>query len=148
MRRDFRFSSAGSVLEAFAAVDGTVVAGLKGNLAGLPALGADSVEHLAGASCVAGLLACIPAITAALRLVLKALFSIELLFPGSEHEFFPTVLANECFVSVHELPRYIIIDFAFWRFVTIALMFRIVKTFFITAPLQFAIRLPFRFFHL
>ena len=107
---DAPFDETLSSAEAFAAVDGTVVAGLKGNLAGLAAFGADSVEHLAGSSCVAGLLACIPAITAALRLVLKALFSIELLFPGSEHEFFPTVLANECFSLIPEMAALCALD--------------------------------------
>ena len=79
--------------EAVAAVDGAIVAGLKGDLAGLAALGADSVEHGAGGG--AGLtLAGIAAALAALGFVGEAFFSIELLLTGGEHELLAALFAN------------------------------------------------------
>ena len=75
----------GSALaEALAAIDGAVIAGLEGNLAGLAALGAHGVEHLtafAGGLATA-LLTGVTAGLAALGLILEAVLSVELLLAG------------------------------------------------------------------
>jgi hypothetical protein len=95
-----------SVAEAVVAVDGAIIVGLKGNLAGLTALGANSVEHLAGRSstltalCLAG----IAAIAASLGLVGEALLCVELLISGGENEFASAILADNGLVSVHGIP--------------------------------------------
>jgi hypothetical protein len=105
---DLCFESASSGLEALAAVDGTVVVRLEGNLALLAAVGADSVEHLTGGSLLTALcLAGIAAITASLGLVGKALLGVELLLAGGENEFASAILADNGLVSVHVIPRFI-----------------------------------------
>jgi len=97
--------SAASVLEALTAVDGTVVVGLEGELAGGAALGADRIVHLAGRGVAAGSgLACVTAGLAALGLVGEALFGVEFLLAGSENKFLSAFLTGESFVSVHEIP--------------------------------------------
>ena len=96
-----------SVLEALAAVDGTVVVRLEGNLALLAAVGAGSVEHLAGGSLTALSLTGVAAITASLRLVGEALLGVELLLAGGENEFASAILADNGLVSVHVIPRFI-----------------------------------------
>ena len=92
--------------ETIAAVHRTVVAGLEGHLAGLAALGANSVIHLAAATLTtAGVaFACIAAGLAALRLVGEALFSKELLFAGCEGELLSAILADDSFVLKHVIP--------------------------------------------
>ncbi len=90
--------------EALAAIDRTVVAGLKGDFAFLAAFGAHSVEHLAAASFTAGSLAGGAAGLAALGFVLETLFSVECLFVGGEDKFSATVFADESFVVVHGIP--------------------------------------------
>ena len=78
--------------EALAAVDGTVGLGLEGNL-GLAAAGsADSGEVLTRAA--GGVLASVTAGLAALRLVLEAALSIELLLTGGEHELLAALFAH------------------------------------------------------
>jgi hypothetical protein len=94
-----------AVAEAVAAVDGTVVAGLEGDLAGLAALSADSFEHLAGGRVGAGhTLAGITAGLATLGLVGEAFLSVELLLTGGENEFLSAILADQGLVSVHGIP--------------------------------------------
>jgi hypothetical protein len=92
-----------SILEAFAAVDRTVIAGLEGNLAGLSTACAYCIIHLACLSAVC-CFASIAARFATLRLVGKALLSIKFLLTGSEGEFLSTILADQCLVVVHEIP--------------------------------------------
>ena len=88
--------------EALAAVDGTVVLGNKGHARRAAALGANGLVHLtrAIAGATAGL-AGIAAFLAAQRLVLEALFRIELLLAGSKHKFLAAILANQRLVFVH-----------------------------------------------
>ena len=81
--------------KAVAAVDRTVLSGLERNLAGLSALSADSVEHLAGAAGFAsGRLAGGTAGLASLGLVGEALLRVELLLTGGEHELGATFFAD------------------------------------------------------
>ena len=90
--------------EAFAAVDGTILTGLEGNLGGLAALGANSVEHLAGrAGSGTGSLAGHAAVTAAGGLILEALLGVERLFTGRENELIAAVFAYQRLVFVHGL---------------------------------------------
>ena len=79
---------------------------LKGQLAGLAALRANSVIHLAGSSVTAISLAGITAGLAALGLIGEALFCIELLLAGSENEFLSAFFTGQCLVSVHEIPLF------------------------------------------
>ena len=96
-----RLSAAGG--KALAAVYGTVLFGLEGNLSGLSAFCANSVVHLTRS---AGSTACLTGLTAGLAaggLVLESLFGIEFLFTGSENELSATVFAYQRFVFVHDL---------------------------------------------
>jgi hypothetical protein len=95
-----------SVAEAVVAVDGAVVARLEGNLAGLAALSANSLEHLASRSSALTTLclASVAAIAASLGLVGEALLSVELLISGGENEFASAILADNGLVSVHVIP--------------------------------------------
>ena len=89
--------------KALAAVYGTVLFGLEGNLSGLSAFCANSVVHLTRS---AGSTACLTGLTAGLAaggLVLESLFGIEFLFTGSENELSATVFAYQRFVFVHDL---------------------------------------------
>lgn len=79
--------------------------GFKGNLTGLPAGSAYSVEHFTGAVVAAG--GVFPRHTAfltALRFVRKTFFSVKLLLAGSKSEFLSAFLADQGFVLVHEIP--------------------------------------------
>ena len=94
-----------AVAEAVAAVDRAIVAGLKGHLAGLAALGAHSVIHLAGSTVGTGdAFAGIAAGFAALGLIGEALLGVKLLLTGGENEFLSAILADQGLVSVHEIP--------------------------------------------
>ena len=93
-----------SVLEALAAVNGTIVVRLERNLALLTAVCAGSVKHLAGGSLTALSLTGVAAITASLGLVLEALLGVELLLAGGENEFASAILADNGLVSVHCIP--------------------------------------------
>ena len=92
----FRTNQLQSVLlhlsEALAAVDRTVLARLEGNLAGLAAAGAGSVEHLALAA--GRVLAGITAGLAALGLILEAARCVELLLTSSPNKLLAAVFAN------------------------------------------------------
>ena len=96
----YRLSAAGG--KALAAVDGAVFLRLEGNLGGLSAFSANSVEHLTRS---AGSTAGLTRLTAGLAaggLVLESLFGIEFLFTGSENELSATVFAYQRFVFVHD----------------------------------------------
>ena len=93
-----------SVAEAVAAVNRTVASGLEGNLAGRPALGADSVEHLTRGSAIATAARSLTSVTAslaALRLIGETFFGIKGLLIGSENELLAAVFASDDFVVVH-----------------------------------------------
>ena len=87
--------------EAFAAVNGSVFAGLEGNFCNAAAFVTGSFEPFAFAA--TGVLACITASLAALRFVYETFFSIEFLFACCEYDFCAAFLAFECFVFVHEI---------------------------------------------
>ena len=96
-----RLSAAGG--KALAAVYGTILSRLEGNLSGLSAFGADGIMHLAR---TAGSTAGFTGLTASLAaggLILESLFGIEFLFTGSENELSATVFAYQRFVFVHDL---------------------------------------------
>lgn len=83
-----------SLLKACAAIDGLVLAGLEGNSCNSSAIITNRLIHRAG---LLRLTACL----AALRLVYKALFSVELLLAGSKNEFLVAIFADESLVFVH-----------------------------------------------
>ena len=87
------------VLEAVAAIDGTVVSGLERDLGGRPALRADRVKHLAFAA--ARGLAAGAAVFAADRLVLEPFLRVKLLLAGRKDEILTAILAYQCFVLEH-----------------------------------------------
>ena len=90
-----------SCLEARAAINGSVVGGLECKLCLAAALRAGSDEVLTLASlCVLFLVA---ASLAALRLVLEALFSIELLLARCKDEFLSAISACEGYVFINDL---------------------------------------------
>lgn len=93
--------------ETIAAVDGTVTARLKRNLAGLPAFRTDGIEHSTGAAAtaVAGVaLTGIAAGLTTLGLIGKALLCEELLLTGSKGELLTAILAGDSFVLKHVIP--------------------------------------------
>lgn len=79
-----------SLSEALAAVNGSVVTGLEGNLSLAAAACAYSCEHFTLSSAV---LLSVTASLASLRLVCKAVLSVELLFACCEYEICTAVLA-------------------------------------------------------
>jgi hypothetical protein len=87
--------------KAFAAVYGTVLSGLEGNLSGLSAFCANRIMHFTRSAGSAAGLASLAAGLAAGGLVLESLFGIEFLFTGSENELSATVFAYQRFVFVH-----------------------------------------------
>ena len=82
-----------SVCKAIAAVDGTVAAGLEGDLAVLAALGANCIVHNALGTSSDTLAGC-TAGTAALGLVLEAALCVELLLTCGENELVAAIFAN------------------------------------------------------
>ena len=95
------------VLEAVAAIDGTVVSGLERDFGGCPTLRTDGVEHLAFAA--ARGLAAGAAVLAADRLILEPFLRVKLLLAGRKDEFLTAILAYQCFVLEH-------LDFSPFRF--------------------------------
>ena len=93
--------SVASLLEARAAINGSVTGGLERKLSLASALGASSDEVLALASL--SILFLVAASLAALRLVLKALFSIELLLACCEYKFLSAISACEGYVFINDL---------------------------------------------
>ena len=89
----FSWQLSSSVCEAIAAVDGTVAAGLEGDLAVLAALGANCIVHDALGTSSDTLAGC-TAGSAALGLVLEAALCVELLLTGGEDELLAAILAN------------------------------------------------------
>ena len=87
------------VLEAVAAIDGTVVSGLERDLGWRPAFRADRVEHLA--IIAARGLAAGAAVFAADRLILEPFLRVKLLLAGRKDEFLTAILAYQCFVLEH-----------------------------------------------
>ena len=85
--------------KAFAAVHRFAFGRIEGHFAGLAALGADGIEHLAIAS--GRSLAGVTAFFASLGFVLETLFRIELLLTGGEHEILAALLALQCLVLIH-----------------------------------------------
>ena len=83
-----------AIAEAVAAIDRAVIAGLKGDLAGFAALGADGVKHLTGGAIARTALASVTAGFAALGLVGEASLSVKLLLTGGENEFLSALLAD------------------------------------------------------
>jgi len=90
--------------ETIAAIDGAIPPGLKGDFAGLSALGANGVEHLASTASTDVPLAGVAAGLATLGLIRETLLRKELLFSGGKSEFLTAVLANDSFVLKHEIP--------------------------------------------
>ena len=85
--------------KAFAAINRAVLAGLKGNLRFFAAVGADRGVHLAVR--LRRSFAGVTAGFAALGLVHKALFRVELLLTGGENEFRAALVADQSLVFVH-----------------------------------------------
>ena len=82
-----------------AAVHRSVVAGLEGDFRLAAALCADAGEQLSLALSAVFLGGA--ALFAELRLVLEALFSVEFLLTGGEHELVAALFASQCDVFVH-----------------------------------------------
>ena len=94
--------------EAVAAVNGTITARFKRNLAGTSAICADGVKHHSlFASAGRSLLARGAAIFAALRLVGEPFFRKKFLLAGGEGEVLSAIFADDDFVAKHELPSFL-----------------------------------------
>jgi hypothetical protein len=85
--------------EAFAAIYRSVVAGLERNLSFLAAVSANGGEHFS--LFLVYVLSLVTAYLASLGLVLEALFCVEFLFAGGEHEIIAAFLALKGLVLVH-----------------------------------------------
>jgi len=92
--------SRASCFEALAAVNGSVAAGLESELSLAATLRANCHEILALASL--SILSLVAACLAALRLILEALFSIELLLARRKDEFLAAISACEGYVLVND----------------------------------------------
>ncbi len=90
-----------SFCKAFSAIVVFALHGSKGNRILFAAIGADDSGSLSLRS--AGVLACLSASLATLRLIYKAFLSVEFLLSCGKNEFFAAILANECLVFVHEI---------------------------------------------
>ena len=93
------FSSHSS--EACAAVYGSVIGGLEGNLCFAAAISALANEQLLFGLSTAVLL-CLTASSAHLGLVLEALFSVEFLLACGEYKFVLAFLTSQCDVLIHD----------------------------------------------
>jgi hypothetical protein len=111
--------SVASLLEARAAINGSVTGGLERKLSLASALGASSDEVLALASL--SILFLVAASLAALRLVLKALFSIELLLACCEYKFLSAISACEGYVFINDLFSVLYFYFVFTHVFFLAL---------------------------
>ena len=103
--------SRASCFEALAAINGSVAGGLESKLclAAAIAAGCDKVLTLASFS----ILFLVAASLAALRLVLKALFSIELLLACCEYKFLSAISACEGYVFINDLFSILYFYFVF-----------------------------------
>lgn len=90
-----------SFCKAFSAIVVFALHGSKGNRILFAAIGTDDSGSLSLRS--AGVLACLSASLATLRLIYKAFLSVEFLLSCGKNEFFAAILANECLVFVHEI---------------------------------------------
>jgi len=89
------------ILVASTAVYGPVVSGLKGNLCGCSAVGANGIIHLPGlpsAAVAHSSLAGVSAGFATGRFILETFFRVEFLLAGGENELVPTLFTYQCFV--------------------------------------------------
>ena len=84
---------------ALAAVYRSVARGLEGNLRFLAASCASGGEELSLG--LSGVLSCVTASLASLRLILEALFCIEFLLTGSENELSAAILTDQFLVLIH-----------------------------------------------
>lgn len=92
-------------LKAFTAVNGTIIARLKGHLCDSAALGAHRFIHLPRRLILAPVTGAFPghtAFTAAGRFIFKPLLRIEGLFTRREHKFLPTLLAPQGLVLISQ----------------------------------------------
>ena len=90
--------------EAVAAVNGTVVAGFKGNLTGVATLCTNGTVHLTGTAAIATRVVAFPCSTAGfatLGLIRKALLCKKLLLAGGEGELLSAIFADDSFVVKH-----------------------------------------------
>ena len=81
------------LVEAVTAINRTVVLRLEGHLGLLAAVCASDLEHLALLAAIAGAATLVAAVTAACRLILETLLSIEFLLTGGESELLATLFA-------------------------------------------------------
>ena len=101
-----RFFGDGLFPETITAINCTVVARLKGNLALTSAGRANGIEHLA-VICVASTGIALASITtglAALGFVIETFFRKEFLILGGEGKVLAAILARDCLVFKHEIP--------------------------------------------
>jgi hypothetical protein len=111
-----------SCLEASRAVYRSVTGRLEGDLCFTTALCADCSEVFLG--CLTGILSCIAASLAALRLILEALLLVESLFTGSEGKFVATLFADKCFVFEYfAVHRFVLVHWMLPRFVKMVKIF-------------------------
>jgi hypothetical protein len=93
--------TAGLIAEAIAAINGAIIMGLKRNLAGVAALGANGVKCLTCAALSTLSLAVCTASLTSLRLVGETLLCVKFLLAGSKGEFLSAILADQSLVAVH-----------------------------------------------
>lgn len=86
------------VAEAVPAVYGTIILRLEGDLSLLAAISANNGEELALGPAVTLTAALITAVTAANRLVFKALLLVKCLFTGGENKVVATIFAFQCLI--------------------------------------------------
>jgi hypothetical protein len=91
------------LVEASAAVNRTISAGLEGHLSGLAALGANDIVHraIAAVETTVGSLALVTAGLAAAGLILEALIGVELLLGRGENELIAALTAYQSLVFEH-----------------------------------------------
>ena len=87
------------LLEALAAVNGSVIAGLERNLCGLSTFRTNRIKHLTLAATLT--LASITASLAANGFILESFFRIELLLSCGKDELRATIFAHQHFVFEH-----------------------------------------------
>ena len=81
------------LVEAVTAINRTVVLRLKGYLSLLATVCASDLEHLALLAGIAGAATLVAAVTAACRLILEPLLSVEFLLTSGESELLATLFA-------------------------------------------------------
>ena len=109
-----------SLLEARAAINGSVTGGLECKLSLAAALRAGSNKVLTLASF--SILFLVAASLAALRLILKALFSVELLLARCEYKLLTAISAGEGYVFINDLFSILYFYFVFTHVFFLALI--------------------------